>query len=206
MEALLLVIAGLTGSGKDAVKAELLKKHRELRSIITHTTRLPRKGEQNGVSHYFVSREEFQGMIQNGEFLEWIEYIGNYYGTSKKEFSPVLRGEDRIWRIDLTRAAQLNELFEENFDAKTAVELIRRTLLVYLDVDVETLRGRLLKRGASPAEIEARLRKELSDFGKLGYKFGLKIPNPDGKLNETVDAIEHLMEEHRDKLKNEPQN
>lgn len=200
---ILVVISGLTGSGKDTVKEVLLKRHPEFKSIVTHTTRPPRKGEINGLNHYFVSRKEFEKMIQTGKFLEWIDYLGDYYGTSKEEFFPVLRGEDRIWRIDLTMAAKTDELFREKFDPETAKELIKRTLGIYLDVDRKTLKNRLIKRGTPLQEIEKRMEKERRDLEEVKTKLKNKVPNPDGKLGQAVKIVENLIITHKERLQNE---
>lgn len=203
-QSILIALTGLTGSGKDTVKGGLLKKNPSIGRIITHTTRPIRKGEQSGVNHYFVTRPEFEQMIKEGQLIEWVDYVGNYYGTSKKEFEKILNGQDVLWQTDLTMAARNDELFRQSFDPETAEKLVKKTLRIFLDVDLPTVRARLIKRGTpAPAEFEKRLQKELKDLQKIGHKFTVKVPNEDGKLGETILQIEKLIQEHKTKLQNE---
>ncbi len=80
----LIVLSGPSGVGKSTVIAELFSQRKNIHFSVSYTTRQPRVGEQNGVNYNFVSREEFEGMIQRNELLEYAEYVDNYYGTSMK--------------------------------------------------------------------------------------------------------------------------
>lgn len=77
----LIVVVGPTGSGKGTLIAHAMQKLQNLEPSISCTTRAPRPGEENGVHYYFITREEFEERIEQGKFLEWAEYGGNYYGT-----------------------------------------------------------------------------------------------------------------------------
>src|SRR5690554_4922115 len=81
---LLIIISGPSGVGKGTVRRALfdLPNH-ELEYSVSMTTRPPREGEVDGEDYYFVTREEFERKIENNEFLEWAEFVGNYYGTPK---------------------------------------------------------------------------------------------------------------------------
>ena len=78
----LLVLSGSSGVGKSTIIAQVLEQRPELYFSVSCTTRAPRPGEVDGVNYTFISREEFQARIERGEFLEYAEYVGNYYGTS----------------------------------------------------------------------------------------------------------------------------
>ena len=80
----LIVLSGPSGVGKSTVIAELMSQRDNIYFSVSYTTREPRVGEQNGINYNFVSREEFEGMIQRGELLEHAEYVNHYYGTSLK--------------------------------------------------------------------------------------------------------------------------
>ena len=78
----LLVVSGFSGAGKGTVLSKVLEKRTDLYYSVSFTTRAPRTGEQDGVNYHFVTREAFQERIDRGEFLEYAEYVGNFYGTS----------------------------------------------------------------------------------------------------------------------------
>ena len=79
----LLVVSGFSGAGKGTVLSKVLEKRTDLYYSVSFTTRAPRTGEQDGVNYHFVTREAFQERIDRGEFLEYAEYVGNFYGTSR---------------------------------------------------------------------------------------------------------------------------
>ena len=80
----LTVISGYSGSGKGTVMNALMKKYGERYKLsVSATTRSPRAGEEHGREYFFLGREEFERMIENGDLLEHACYVGNYYGTPK---------------------------------------------------------------------------------------------------------------------------
>lgn len=78
------IISGPSGVGKSTVLRELLRDRDDLYFSISATTRTPREGEINGVHYHFINVDRFREMIQEDEFLEYAEYVGNFYGTPKR--------------------------------------------------------------------------------------------------------------------------
>jgi guanylate kinase len=104
---LLLIISSPSGAGKTTLTARLLAEVKGLTFSISHTTRPPRANETNGKEYHFVSRTEFEQLIEQGAFLEWAEVHGNLYGTSKAEIER--RSGDRgiVFDIDHQGARQI---------------------------------------------------------------------------------------------------
>jgi guanylate kinase len=104
------IISAPSGSGKSTLVGQLMKTVRALRFSVSYTTRQPRGNEQNGQDYYFVSRDEFESRIQGGEFLEWAEVFGHYYGTHQSELEKAAgEGVDLVLDIDVQGARQLKE-------------------------------------------------------------------------------------------------
>lgn len=102
------IISGPSGVGKSTVLKELFKNRDDLYFSISATTRQPREGEIDGVHYHFINVERFQQMIHEDEFLEYAEYVGNFYGTPKKFVDDAMeQGKDVILDIELQGAIQV---------------------------------------------------------------------------------------------------
>ena len=107
---LLIVFAGASGVGKGTMMKRMLQKNENCRLSVSATTRAPRQGEQNGREYYFVTREEFEKLIKENGFLEYAEYVGNFYGTPKKPVFDMLdQGIDVFLEIELKGFLQIKE-------------------------------------------------------------------------------------------------
>ena len=110
----LIVLTGPSGVGKGTLMRLLLSRHPELNYSISATTRPPRPGEVDGKDYYFISRDKFQRLIEKGEFLEWAEFAGNLYGTSRKPVIALMKsGKSVLLEIELEGARQIRAAFPE---------------------------------------------------------------------------------------------
>ena len=156
MEGHLYIVAGCSGVGKGTLLKLFLEKNPDIKLSVSATTRKPRQGEEDGISYFFISKEEFQNAINNNEFLEWAEFSGNFYGTKKSFVEKTLaKGSDLILEIEVQGAKQIKEKMPE----ATSIFIMPPSLK-----DLEArLRGRhteseeaIQKRlGAAAREIEA---------------------------------------------------
>ncbi len=105
---LLVVISGPSGAGKSTVISELMKLRSDIRFSVSATTRAPRPFEEDGLHYYFRTHEEFARMIKEGEFLEYAEYVGNYYGTPAGPVNEhMAEGWNVLLDIEVQGAAQV---------------------------------------------------------------------------------------------------
>ena len=158
----LLVVSGFSGAGKGTVLSKVLEKRTDLYYSVSFTTRAPRTGEQDGVNYHFVTREAFQERIDRGEFLEYAEYVGNFYGTSMAVIREKLyQGVDVILEIESQGAAKVRQKMPE------AVSLF------LVPPSFEELSRRLHGRGTDSEEvIQRRLataRKEAKELEHYDY-------------------------------------
>ena len=107
---LLVVLSGPSGVGKDTVLIRMRQLHCSFHYVVTATTRKRRGEEQEDVDYHFLSRETFQQMIDDGEFLEWAEVYGNFYGVPKEEMRQALaKGMDVMVKVDVQGAATIKK-------------------------------------------------------------------------------------------------
>src|SRR5207253_3655708 len=145
---MLVVVSSPSGGGKGTLIDRVLKTVPGVSYSVSYTTRAPRAGEQNGREYFFVSKAEFEAMIERGELLEWADVYGHLYGTSRDQVEHERgNGKDIILEIDVQGAASIRRLID---DAVT---------VFILPPSFELLRARLIARGTdSPADLEKRLR------------------------------------------------
>ena len=113
----LFIVSAPSGTGKTTLVERLVQCVPDLRLSRSYTSRPARVGEQDGVDYNFITRERFDVMVREGQFLEWADVFGNYYGTSVADTEAMLaRGEDVVLVIDVQGARQVRSRGIETID------------------------------------------------------------------------------------------
>lgn len=149
---LMLVLSSPSGAGKTSIAKALLNKGNNLRNSISVTTREKRMQEKHGVDYFFESSENFINMRDNGEFLEWAEVFGNYYGTPKQYvFAELEKGNDVIFDIDWQGTQQIAQFARNDL-----------VTVFILPTSLTSLHNRLKMRAQDSEEIIAKRMHEAS--------------------------------------------
>jgi guanylate kinase len=156
------VVSSPSGGGKGTLIKRVLEVVPNLSYSVSYTTRAPRNGEVEGREYFFVNPNQFEEMVAAGEFLEWANVHGNFYGTAKRQLAEqTATGLDLVLEVDVQGAASVREL------ALDAVSIF------ILPPSYETLRQRLIQRGTdAPEQLEVRLRNapdELRQYAAFDY-------------------------------------
>lgn len=167
----LAIVSGFSGVGKGTVVRKMVEEYGYALSI-SATTRQPRTGEEDGVSYFFITREEFEKRIAENDFFEYAQYVGNYYGTPKSFVMNMLEeGRDVILEIESEGAFKVKEQYPQ-------------ALLIYmLPPSMKELKNRLVGRGTETEDVIAkRLKKAVESEMDRAEKYDFLI------VNEEVDA------------------
>ncbi|MCE1239968.1 MAG: guanylate kinase [Azonexaceae bacterium] len=172
----LYVVAAPSGAGKTTLVRMLLASEAGVNLSISHTTRSPRPGESDGREYHFVAVDAFRAMISRGEFLEWAEVHGNFYGTSKSRIAEQLAaGSDVLLEIDWQGAQQVRQQFPEAIG------------IFILPPSMEELTRRLTGRGTdAPEVVERRLAAAQAEMRHVG-EFDYVIIND--QLDQALDDL-----------------
>lgn len=143
----LIIISGTTCAGKGTVIKKLLANHNDIVLSTSYTSRPKRESEIDGVDYYFVSQEEFENKIKNGDFLEYAQVqYGAYYGTPKREVLELLdSGKDVILEIDVQGAKQIKELYPETiliFIMAPSMREVKRRIMMRGDENIDQIISR----------------------------------------------------------------
>ncbi|XP_062385609.1 guanylate kinase isoform X3 [Sardina pilchardus] len=189
------VLSGPSGAGKSTLLKKLLNEFDGVFGFsVSHTTRNPRPGEENGKDYHYVTREVMQASIDNGEFIENAEFSGNMYGTSKAAVQAV-QAKNLICILDIDMQGVKN---------------IKRTDLnpIYISIQppsMQELEKRLRDRKTESEEsLQKRLNAASVDMGlsKEAGLFDVVIVNND--LDEAYGSLKATLLEEIDKVKNTP--
>ena len=182
---LMLVLSSPSGAGKTTLTRELLNRDSNIKMSVSVTTRQPRIGEIDGIHYYFVTKNQFNTMRDNGDLLEWAQVFDNYYGTPRQPIESALRkGIDMVFDIDWQGTQQLRE-------SKPA-ELVSIFVLPPSAIELER---RLRTRAQDPEEIikkrMARAADETSHWAEYDYVF------VNNQLETSVRYIESILQAER---------
>ena len=152
----LFVVAAPSGAGKSSLVKALMELDSRVQPAVSHTTRPPRGQEKHGREYYFLSPEEFDGMVLRDSFLEWANVHGHRYGTSRQAIEErMAHGADVILEIDFQGAINIKRIF------------VNAVLIFILPPSWEELRSRLQRRGEDSAEvIELRLKNAAAEMAQ----------------------------------------
>jgi guanylate kinase len=186
---LLIVISGTSGAGKDTVIRRMKERNLPFHFVITATTRKPRQNEVQGVDYFFLTKDEFAEMIDQGELLEYALVYCDFKGIPKAQVRAALAsGKDAVLRVDVQGAATVRKLAPE-------------ALLIFITTSEEEMVSRLKKRMTeTPEEFKLRIataRKEMEYLNIFDYI----VTNADERLDEAVDAILAIITAERCKVK-----
>ncbi|MCR4868927.1 guanylate kinase [Lachnospiraceae bacterium C10] len=178
---LVVVLSGFSGAGKGTIMKHLLSKYPDCYHLsISATTRGKRTGEEDGREYFFKTREEFDEMVKNNEFLEHATFNGNSYGTPKAYVEKLVNeGKDVILEIEVQGALQVKEIFPEAL------------LLFVTPPSAEALKSRLVGRGTETAEVVAQRLAISSKESKLMSKYDYLIIND--VIDDAVERVHNII-------------
>lgn len=158
---IVMIISGPAGSGKNTVSERLMEEFPNVKRVVTSTSRPPRGKEIDGIDYHFLSAEQFEKAIADGDFYEYAKVHDRYYGTSKKAVRDSLAaGNDLILIIDVQGAAAWKKIAAEN--GEIAEKL---TSIFIAPNSIDELRSRLKGRATeSEADIERRMKTAVDEF------------------------------------------
>lgn len=179
---LLIVLSGPSGVGKDAVLTRMRKLACPFHYVVTATTRSRRALEKDGVDYHFLSQEEFQRMIDEGQFLEWARVYGNCYGVPKAEISQALSaGMDVVVKVDVQGAATIKSILSE------------AVFVFLMPPSMEELEARLRRRHSeSSSELTLRLARAKEETGSLAL-FDYVLTSHEGRIDDVISQIKAIV-------------
>ena len=184
---LLLVVSGPSGAGKGTICKALLNKNDQIKLSVSATTRKPRNGEVDGVNYFFIEKDKFTTMIENGEFLEYAQIYDNFYGTPKAAIMECLeKGQDVILEIEMQGARQIKDVCPDG------------VFIFVLPPSLEELKNRIVGRGTETAEeIEKRFSCAFDEINRIvDYDYFIVNDN----VEKSVKQVESIILSEKNKV------
>ena len=157
-----MVISGPSGAGKDTIVNSLLQKDERFSLSVSATTRQPRPGEKNGVNYYYVSVDEFEKMVGDGEFIEYAKYGSSYYGTLKRDVKKRIdNGKIVVLVIEVQGAENVRKIFPDClsiFIMPPSFEILEQRLRDRCSENEDEIKKRL---GIAKTEVEKRFEYDI---------------------------------------------
>ena len=182
---MLVLLSGVSGAGKDTIKKELISRMENVESHPSYTDRPPRENDVPGVTYNFVTAEEFEQMIKNGELYEYSVHHEHYYGTSKKLMNEKIKnGKIIVKDIEVNGVENLLKILGDEIKIVT----------IFLKVPKEVLAKRLEKRIDKPSikDIQLRLNRLEYEESKIGmYDYVIKNNNLEKTVNIIMEIIKN---------------
>ena len=184
VENIMVILSSPSGVGKTTLTKKIQQKYQSFKLSVSHTTRLPRSNEVDGVDYYFVSNKNFEDLIKNNSFYEYAKIFGNYYGTLKKTIDETILKNDIIFDIDWQGTKQLSKFKNLNL------------IKIFLITDnKKELKNRLIKRNQNTIEeVEKRFNSFEEDI-KHWSDYDYVIINDN--LENCFKQIEKIIEEKK---------
>lgn len=177
---LLIVVSGPSGVGKGTICNRLRENCKDLIYSVSATTRPKREGEVDGINYFFLTKEDFLAKIQTGDFLEWAEVYGNYYGTPKWHIDSQLQaGHNVLLEIDMQGALQVKKAYPAS------------VLVFVLPPSEEELAKRLSGRGTDSAEVIAKRLACWQQEKQMLAHYDYAVVND--QLEQAVAKVEHII-------------
>lgn len=177
---------GCAGVGKGTVMKNMLAKEKNFRLSVSATTRSPRPGEVHGREYFFVTKDEFQSMIDRDEFLEYACYVGNFYGTPKKAVDDMLeKGYNVFLEIEVQGGVQVKELCPDCLS------------IFIVPPSMEELESRLRGRGTETEDVI--LKRMETAKGEMKYKDSYDYVVMNDDVNRAADEIISIVKAEQDK-------
>jgi len=180
MESKIIAFSSPSGGGKTTIIKALLKAYKNTRLSISATTRLPRHNEKDGVDYYFLSKNEFNSKIENGDFLEYENVHGNLYGTLNAEIDKAIKqNQSLIFDVDVKGALNIKKEYQD-------------AILIFIKPpSIEELEKRLKRRETENHEtISKRLARMKLEFNE-GKNFKYTVINDE--LEKAILEIEGII-------------
>lgn len=186
---LLIIYSGFSGVGKGTIMKEMLKQEKNFRLSVSATTRSPRPGEENGREYYFISKDEFETMIENNEFFEYAQYSDNYYGTPKKPVEEMLeQGLDVFLEIEVQGGLQM---MEKRPDALS---------IFIVPPSIEELESRLCGRNTESEEVIQKRLSAVEYEKQFVSKYNVTVMND--KVSDAVNQVIDIVKKEKEKRNN----